>query len=411
MDTYLVGGAVRDELLDLPVKERDWVVVGATAAEMTARGFRQVGADFPVFLHPESHEEYALARTERKTAPGYHGFTVHADPAVTLEEDLLRRDLTINAMARDERGRLIDPYGGTADLEARLLRHVSPAFREDPVRILRIARFAARLAPLGFAVAPETLALMKAMVADGEVDALVAERVWSELARALSEAQPTRFFETLRACGALERLLPEIDHLFGIPQRADHHPEIDCGVHTLMVLEQAVKLSAAPEVRFAALTHDLGKADTPDEVLPSHHGHEQRSVRRLHQLCDRLKTPRSFRELAELGARYHTHCHRLAELRPTTVLDTLERLDALRRPERFEQFLLVCEADSRGRAGFEQRPYPQSGWFRQARQAAADVDPRPWVAQGLQGQAVAQALRHERLKAIREVKKGWEPAP
>lgn len=411
MNTYLVGGAVRDELLGLPVRERDWVVVGATAEAMKAKGFRQVGADFPVFLHPETGEEYALARTERKTAPGYHGFTVHADPGVTLEEDLLRRDLTINAMARDAQGRLIDPYGGAADLEARRLRHVSPAFSEDPVRLLRVARFAARFAALGFAVAPETLALMRAMVDHGEVDALVAERVWNELARALMETQPARFFETLRECGALARLLPEIDRLFGVPQRADYHPEVDCGIHTLMVLEQAVKLSDAAEVRFAALTHDLGKADTPAAILPSHHGHEQRSIRRLRQLCDRLKAPRGFRELAELGARFHSHCHRLGELRPATVLDALERLDAFRRPQRFAQFLLVCEADGRGRTGFEERPYPQAAWFRQAYDAAAGVDPAPIVARGLQGKAIAQALRRERLKSIRSIRARWAPAP
>lgn len=411
MNTYLVGGAVRDELLGLPVQERDWVVVGATIEAMKSQGYRQVGADFPVFLHPETHEEYALARTERKSAPGYHGFTVHADPGVSLEEDLLRRDLTINAMARDSDRRLIDPYGGARDLKERLLRHVSPAFSEDPVRILRVARFAARFAPLGFTVAPETVALMRVMVASGEVDALVAERVWNELARALMEAQPVRFFETLRECGALARLLPEIDRLFGVPQRADHHPEIDCGIHTLMVLEQATKLSTSAEVRFAALTHDLGKADTPADILPSHHGHERRSIRRLRELCDRFKAPRAFRELAELGARFHSHCHRLGELRPATILNTLEKLDAFRRPERFAQFLLVCEADSRGRKGFEDRAYPQAQWFHQAHAAAAAVDPRPMVAKGLQGKAVAQALRRERLSAIRAIRREWAPTP
>lgn len=411
MKTYLVGGAVRDELLGLPVRERDWVVVGATVSMMEAQGYRQVGADFPVFLHPETHEEYALARTERKSAPGYRGFIVHADPDVTLEDDLLRRDLTINAMARDSDGRLIDPYGGADDLKTRVLRHVSPAFSEDPVRVLRVARFAARLAPQGFSVAPETLALMRAMVDSGEVDALVPERVWTELVRALGESRPSRFFEILRECGALARQLPEIDRLFGVPQRADHHPEVDCGIHTLLVLEQAVRLSDSAEVRFAALTHDLGKADTPADILPSHYDHERRTVRRLRQLCDRLKAPRSFRDLADLGARFHSHCHHLGALRPATILDTLEKLDALRRPERFEQFLLVCEADSRGRTGFETRDYPQATWFREAQAAAVSIDPQPLVARGLKGQEMAQALRRERLKAIRAVRRHWASNP
>lgn len=407
MDIYLVGGAVRDELLGLPAGERDWVVVGATPGELLGQGFRRVGADFPVFLHPDTHEEYALARTERKTGPGYRGFATHSDPDVTLEEDLRRRDLTINAMARDAHGRLIDPYDGAGDIERRLLRHVSPAFAEDPVRVLRVARFAARFTELGFTVAPETMALMRTMVEDGEVAALVAERVWNELVRALDEAHPARFFETLRACGAMAVVLPEIDALFGVPQPVEHHPEVDCGVHSLMVLEQAVRLSESPEVRFAALTHDLGKADTPKERLPGHHGHERRSVARIHRLCDRLRAPHRFRALAELGARYHGRCHRLAELRPATILDTLEKLDAFRRPERFHRFLLVCEADSRGRAGFEERDYPQRGWFQSAYRAAAEVDPRPFVTAGLKGGAVAQALRKERLRAIRAVRSAW----
>lgn len=411
MKIYLVGGAVRDELLGLPVRERDWVVVGGTPEAMLERGFRQVGADFPVFLHPETHEEYALARTERKTAPGYHGFTVHSDPSVTLEQDLQRRDLTINAMARDEEDRLFDPYGGQSDIQHRLLRHVSPAFAEDPVRILRVARFAARFARLGFTVAPETQALMREMVGSGEVDALVAERVWSELASALTEENPAPFFQVLRDCGALARVMPEIDRLFGVSQPARHHPEVDCGVHTLMVLEQAARLSDSAEVRFAALTHDLGKADTPADLLPAHHGHERRTIKRLNELCDRLKAPKRFRELADLGARYHSHCHRLAELRPATILDTLERMDAFRRPERFEQFLLVCEADSRGRLGLEQRDYPQRSWFLSAREAAAKVDPRPFVAAGLKGSAVAGALRKERLRAIRRIRVQWQTDP
>ncbi len=401
MKIYLVGGAVRDELLGLTPGERDRVVVGATPEEMKALGFKQVGAEFPVFLHPETKEEYALARTERKTGPGYHGFAVSADPGVTLEQDLRRRDLTINAMARDPDGTLIDPYGGKNDLEARLLRHVSPAFGEDPVRVLRVARFAARFAELGFRVAPETLELMRAMVRAGEVDHLVAERVWSELARALAEDRPRVFFECLRACGALARLLPEIDRLFGVPQRRDHHPEVDCGEHTLLVLQRAAELSPETVVRFAALTHDLGKADTPSEQWPSHRGHERRTLTRLRALCDRLKAPREFRQLAELGARFHSHCHRFAELRPATILDVLERCDAFRRPRRFEQFLLVCLADSQGRTGFEDRPYPQADGFRAAVRAAAAVDARALAADGLRGEAMAKALRAERLKAIR----------
>lgn len=410
MEIYLVGGAVRDELLGLPVSERDWVVVGATADDMKARGFKQVGADFPVFLHPATGEEYALARTERKSAPGYHGFVVSADPAVTLEQDLRRRDLTINAMAKDAAGRLIDPFGGRADLERRVLRHVSPAFVEDPVRILRVARFAARFADRGFAVAGETMQLMAAMVENGEVDALVPERVWTELQRALGERRPRVFLEVLRSCGALARLFPEIARLFGVPQPPKYHPEVDCGVHTLLVLDQAVRLSSDPVVRFAALTHDLGKADTPSDQWPSHKGHEWRSVYRVRRLCERLKAPREYRQLAELGARYHSRCHHLAELRPATILDTLERLDALRRPARFAQFLLVCEADSRGRTGLESRAYPQARWFEQARAIVAAVDARPLAARGLTGDAMRRALRRERLQAIRALRAAWQTA-
>ena len=403
MDTYLVGGAVRDKLLGLPVKERDWVVVGATPAEILARGYKQVGKDFPVFLHPETHEEYALARTERKTAPGYKGFAVHAAPDVTLEQDLERRDLTINAMAETPDGRVIDPFGGRRDLEARRLRHVSPAFAEDPVRILRVARFAARLARWNFTVADETLALMKRMVDNGEVDALVPERVWQELVRALGEDHPARFFEVLRACGALVRLFPEIERLFGVPQPPRHHPEVDSGVHTLMVLELAARLSPDPCVRFAALTHDLGKGETPAEEWPHHHGHEQRSVRLVQALCRRLRASNDYRDLAVLTARYHGHCHRAAELRPSTLLDTLQALDAFRRPQRFEQFLLACEADARGRVGREDAPYPQAAWLRAARQAAAAVNAAALADDGLQGEALARELRRLRLDAVRRV--------
>ncbi len=408
MDIYLVGGAVRDELLNLPVKERDWVVVGATADELLAQGFRQVGKDFPVFLHPETHEEYALARTERKTAPGYHGFNVHAAPDVTLEEDLLRRDLTINAIARDAEGRLIDPFNGVGDLEHRTLRHVSSAFAEDPVRILRLARFSARYAELGFHIASETVAIMQAMVASGEVDSLVPERVWAETVRALEEARPERFFETLRDCGALARIFPELDRLFGVPQSAQHHPEIDTGVHTLMVLAQAVRLGADTVVRFVVLVHDLGKGETPAEVLPRHLGHEERGAELVRSLCQRLRVPNQYRELAVLVARFHTHCHRVLKLRPKTVLKILQMLDSFRKPERFEQFLLACEADARGRLGLEAQDYPQADFLRNMYAATAAISVRPFLEQGLKGLALAEALRQARLDAIAKAKRAWE---
>jgi tRNA nucleotidyltransferase (CCA-adding enzyme) len=372
MKTYAVGGAVRDELLGLPVKDRDWVVVGATPQEMLAQGFLAVGRDFPVFLHPQSHQEYALARTERKTAPGYTGFAFHAAPGVTLEEDLVRRDLTINAIARDEAGTIIDPHGGRADIAARVLRHVSPAFAEDPVRILRVARFAARFTD--FTVAPETLNLMRAMTAAGEVDALVAERVWQELARGLMEARPSRMFELLRQCGALARLLPEVDALWGVPQRADYHPEVDTGVHVMMVIDMAARLGAALPARFAALTHDLGKARTPADILPRHHGHETKSVALVEGVCERLKVPVDCRDVARLAARYHGDMHRVGELRPETKLTLLERCDALRRPERFELILLACEADYRGRMGWEERDYAQAAAWRATLAAVRGVD-------------------------------------
>lgn len=372
MKIFAVGGAVRDELLGLPVQDRDWVVVGATPQAMLDAGYRPVGKDFPVFLHPRSHEEYALARTERKTAPGYTGFAFHAAPEVTLEEDLLRRDLTINAIAKSEQGEFIDPYGGRGDIEARLLRHVSPAFAEDPVRILRVARFAARFTE--FAVAEETNALMQQMVAAGEVDHLVAERVWQELARGLMERQPSRMFEVLRRCGALARLLPELDALWGVPQRADYHPEIDTGIHVMMVIDAAAQLGAPLPARFAALTHDLGKGTTPADILPRHVGHEARSVELLGPLCQRLRVPADCRELALLVARYHGDIGKIDELRPTTVVKLLERCDALRRPERFDQLLLACEADHRGRAGYQERPYPPAIAWQQALAAASGID-------------------------------------
>lgn len=372
MKTFIVGGAVRDELLGLPVVDRDYVVVGATPEEMIAAGFRPVGRDFPVFLHPQTHEEYALARTERKTAPGYHGFVFHASPEVSLEQDLARRDLSINAIARAEDGSLIDPFNGLADLEARVLRHVSPAFAEDPVRVLRVARFSARFQD--FAIAPETLALMRAMVGNGEVDHLVAERVWQELAKGLMEARPSRLFESLRHCGALARILPEVDALFGVPQRADFHPEVDTGVHTLMVIDMAAQLDLSLAERFAALCHDLGKAATPPDVLPRHTGHEALGVALLGPLCDRLRVPSDCRDLALLVAMFHGDIHRAGELRPSTLVRVIERCDGLRRPERFAQVLAACECDYRGRLGHQERPYPQAALWRRALVAARAID-------------------------------------
>ncbi len=380
MKIYAVGGAVRDELLGLPVKDRDWVVVGATPDVMLAQGFTPVGKDFPVFLHPQTHEEYALARSERKTAPGYAGFVFHTTPEVTLEEDLRRRDLTINAIAQAENGELIDPYGGRADLAARVLRHVSPAFAEDPVRILRVARFAARFAD--FSVAPETMELMRQMVASGEADALVAERVWQELARGLMEVTPSRMFAVLRECGALRKLLPELDALWGIPQRADYHPEIDTGVHVMLVIDMAAQLAAPLPARFAALVHDLGKGLTPADILPRHYGHEHKSVELLDAICIRLRVPADCRDVARLAARFHGDMHRVAELRPETVLRVLERCDALRRPERFELVLLACEADYRGRLGWQERPYPPADVWRHALTAIQSVDAGK-IAQGM----------------------------
>ncbi len=400
MKVYLVGGAVRDDLLGLLVNERDWLVVGATVQDMLDQGYKQVGKDFPVFLHPETHDEYALARTERKTAPGYHGFSVQASPEVTLDEDLERRDLTINAMARDAGGHVVDPYNGMADIQGGWLRHVSRAFVEDPVRILRVARFAARYAGLGFRVAPETIELMAAMVASGEVDALVPERVWAETVRALAEPSPGRFIQVLRECGALERIFPEIDKLFGVPQPARHHPEVDTGVHVLMALEQAVRLGADAATRFAVLVHDLGKGTTLEAEWPRHIGHEKRSAELARNFCRRVRTPNEFRDLAVLVAAYHTHCHRALDLRPKTVLKVLGALDAFRKPARFEQFLLACEADARGRKGLEDQDYSQVELMRSTRQAAADVDVRPLVAQGLKGEVLKQSIYQARLKAV-----------
>ena len=400
MKTYLVGGAIRDRLLGVEPNTRDWVVVGATPEEMASRGYRPVGRDFPVFLHPENNEEYALARTERKSAPGYRGFVIHAAPDVSLEEDLSRRDLTINAIAEDADGTLIDPYGGQKDLEARVLRHVSPAFLEDPVRILRVARFAARFAGLGFTVADETIALMRTMVENGEANALVPERVWQETVRALGTTHPQVFFEVLRACGALAVIFPEIDRLFGVPQPPKHHPEVDTGIHTLMVLEQAARLSEDTQVRYAALVHDLGKGTTPADVLPKHHGHEQRGAKLVRELGARLKVPRDYTDLGERVARYHLHCHRALELKPSTLIELFEALDAFRRPERFQQYLLACEADARGRTGLENRDYPQAEFLRKALDAANTVTAAPLLEQGLSGVKLGNALREARIAAV-----------
>jgi tRNA nucleotidyltransferase (CCA-adding enzyme) len=402
MKLYLVGGAVRDELLGRPAGDRDWVVVGATPVEMVDAGFVPVGRDFPVFLHPQTHEEYALARTERKTAPGYHGFAFHAAPEVTLEEDLARRDLSINAMARDEDGTLVDPYGGQRDLADRVLRHVSPAFAEDPVRILRLARFAARFD--SFSIAPQTMQLMREMVGAGEVDALVAERVWQELSRGLMEARPSRLFEVLRECGALARLLPEVDRLWGVPQRPEYHPEVDTGVHLMMVLDMSARLGGSLPVRFACLGHDLGKGTTPADVLPRHIGHEMRSVKLVRALCERWKVPGPCRELAEVVAREHGNVHRSAELNAAAMLRLLERCDALRRPERFDETLLACECDARGRAGKAEEPYPQRPRLAAAMRAALSVDTAPVAeaaaARGLSGAAIGEAVREARVRAI-----------
>jgi tRNA nucleotidyltransferase (CCA-adding enzyme) len=406
MRIYLVGGAVRDELLGLPARERDWVVVGARPEELLAQGYKPVGKDFPVFLHPQSAEEYALARTERKTGAGYRGFETLFSPDVTLEQDLERRDLTINAIARDPAsGALIDPFNGQRDLRERSLRHVSPAFVEDPVRVLRVARFAARFAPLGFSVAPETLDVMREIAARGELDALVSERVWQETQRALEMPAPARFFEVLRAANALPVIFPELHALFGVPQPERWHPEIDSGVHTLMVLEQAAKLSDDPVVRFAALTHDLGKGTTPPEQWPRHIAHEQRGVDLVNALCDRLRIPNAYRELAVLVSRYHLDAHRVEELRPSTLLELLERLDAFRRPERFEHWVLACEADARGRKGLENRDYPQADHLRRARAAAAKVTLEPAEREGLSGQQIAEKLRQARLAALTQLRK------
>lgn len=415
MQIFLVGGAVRDEQLGIAPRERDWCVVGALPEQMLDLGYRQVGKDFPVFLHPDSGEEYALARTERKTAPGYHGFVFNTSPDIRIEDDLGRRDLTINAMARAADGELIDPYEGVADIAARKLRHVSDAFREDPVRILRTAKFAARFAHLGFTVAEETLDLMRTMVLAGEADALVPDRVWKETATALAGADAPVYFDVLRDCGALAVVFPEIDALFGVPQPEQWHPEIDCGVHTMMVLQQAARLSDNLAVRFAALVHDLGKAITPAERLPSHPGHEKESVKLIRDLATRLPVPVACRDLALAVAEFHGHVHRALELKPSTVLRLLEKTDAFRRPERFADFLLACEADSRGRLGLEDRPYPQAAYLASALDALRDINVAELIADlgaaDRDGQKIAEMLREERQRRLTSHKRDKGAAP
>jgi len=402
MKTYLVGGAVRDQLLNLPVTERDWVVLEETPESMLKKGFRPVGKDFPVFLHPESSEEYALARTERKTGPGYKGFSIHSTPDVSLEQDLLRRDLTINAIAMSSEGEVIDPYNGIADLENRILRHVSPAFSEDPVRVLRVARFAARYAHLGFQIADETLRLMQQMVRGGEIDYLVPERVWAELYKALIERTPSAFFYALRECGALAKIFPEIDALFGIPQPRQHHPEIDTGIHTMLSLEQAARLSEKPEIRFAVLVHDLGKAISPKERLPHHYGHEKTGLPLLEQLADRIRVPNHYRMLAKRVMRYHTLAHRAFELRPATLTDLLLDLGAFKNTSTLKDFLLACEADARGRGGTEKTAYPQADYILEAAKAAAAIDISGVLKSGLEGAQIGAAIRRLRIHAITE---------
>ncbi|WP_438970601.1 multifunctional CCA addition/repair protein [Methylophaga sp.] len=399
MQTYLVGGCVRDKLLGLAVKDRDWVVVGSTPEQMLAQGFRSVGKDFPVFLHPTTHEEYALARTERKSGYGYHGFEVHAAPDVTLEEDLARRDLTINAIAEDDDGNLIDPFNGKQDIKDGLLRHVSPAFIEDPVRVLRIARFAARF---GFDIADETKALIAEMIDSGELNHLVSERVWQELYKALQTDKPSLFFTSLRDVGALERLFPEVDRLFGVPQIPKWHPEVDTGVHVMMVIDQAARLTDDVAVRFAALCHDLGKGTTPDDILPSHKGHEATSIELTKDLCKRLRVPKDTTTLAVKVAEFHTDVHLLFELDADRILQVLEGVDSFRRPERFQQYLLAGEADFRGRPGYEDAPMPEGEAFQACFDAAAAINATEFIEAGLSGIAIGEAIRDKRLDVIAE---------
>ncbi len=401
MQTYIVGGAVRDELLGYPIKDKDYVVVGSTPEQMVAAGFRPVGKDFPVFLHPKTHDEYALARTERKTAKGYKGFVVHASPEITLEQDLARRDLTVNAIAKNEVGEFIDPFHGINDIKSKTLRHVSDAFVEDPVRILRIARFSARLAD--FNIAPETLSLMQQMVDAGEVDALVAERVWQELAKGLMEKKPARMFEVLRSCGALKRIIPELDNLWGVPQPPQHHPEVDTGVHVMMVLDYAAQKAFSLSVRFAALMHDLGKGTTPKEILPRHIGHEERGVHLVKDVCKRLRVPNDCKELAVMVAKFHGKLYQSLDMRPSTLLEFLIQLDAIRQPERFNGFLQACEADSRGRTGLENCPTPAADLMRKVLDAAFTIDAGAIASKQSDVEKIKIAIFEARVEAIKRV--------
>ncbi|SFW48234.1 tRNA nucleotidyltransferase (CCA-adding enzyme) [Pseudomonas sp. NFACC19-2] len=411
MQIYKVGGAVRDRLLGCPVSEVDWVVVGASAEQMLELGYRPVGADFPVFLHPQTGEEYALARTERKSGRGYGGFTFHASPDVTLEQDLIRRDLTVNAMAEDDQGNLIDPYNGQQDLEARILRHVSPAFAEDPLRVLRVARFAARYAPLGFSVAPETLMLMRELAESGELAHLTAERSWKEISRALMEPRPDVFVQVLRDCGALAALLPEVDDLFGVPQPQAHHPEIDTGVHVLSLLRQCAEHDQPLNVRWASLLHDVGKGLTPEDEWPRHIAHEQKGLRLIQAINERCKAPRDCAELAMLVGEFHTHGHRALELRPSTLLELLQRFDVFRRPQRFAEFVAACEMDARGRQGLERRDYPQAAYLLGAAEVARQVPVKPLLEKGFKGAELGEALNRERLKALKAYKEQQTTEP
>ena len=408
MKTYLVGGAVRDQLLGLPVHERDWVVVGATPEHLLSRGYKAVGQDFPVFLHPVTKEEHALARTERKSGHGYAGFVFHASPDISLEDDLRRRDLTINAIAQDDHGVLYDPYHGQRDLESKILRHVSPAFTEDPLRVLRVARFAARYHHLGFCIADETLELMRSMVSSGEVDHLVAERIWQETRKSLCERSPAVFIRVLRDCGALARIMPEIDALFGVPQTAAYHPEIDAGEHILLCMQRISELTEELAPRFATLMHDLGKGVTPSSLLPKHHGHERAGLPLVKALCQRLKVTNECRDLALLVCEFHLHGHRAFELKASKLLSLLERVDVLRKPQRFEQFLLCCFADKRGRTGHEQDDYPQADFLRKASQTIKEVNINTLVEQGLSGAAIGEALRKQRLTRLKELQHKYE---
>jgi tRNA nucleotidyltransferase (CCA-adding enzyme) len=404
MQIYLVGGAVRDSLINYPSSENDWVVVGATPEQMTDLGYKPVGQDFPVFIHPKTGEEYALARTERKSGHGYKGFEFYTSTEVSLEEDLIRRDLTINAMAKDDAGNIIDPFGGQNDLEHKLLRHVSEAFTEDPLRVLRVARFAARYAHLGFTVAPETQDLMKSIVAKGEIEFLVAERIWKETSRALSERSPQVFFEVLKECNALKVLLPEVDALFGVPQRADYHPEIDTGIHTLMALEASTQLTDCEAIRFAVLVHDVGKAITPEDVLPSHSGHEKRGLPLVKAICDRLTVPNKHRQLAMAVTEFHLLSHRALELKPATLLKLFQSIGAIRSPDKLLDFLTCCEADIKGRAGFENATYPSKDYLLAALKAVNKADISDLVAQGVTGAEIGKQLNQRQIKQLTEFK-------